>query len=105
MTRHRRRGSAGGVGRRQFLRAAVAGVSAGAGLSTMRLWGSEIDTAYAGKLLVTLQLDGGADVTQFCDPKVNTPGERKINQWADSAEPGRVGNISYAPIANNAQLF
>lgn len=105
MTRHRRKGSAGGVGRRQFLRAAVAGVSAGAGLSTMRLWGSEIDTAYAGKLLVTLQLDGGADVTQFCDPKVNTPGERKINQWADSAEPGRVGNISYAPIANNAQLF
>ena len=105
MTRHLRKGSAVGVGRRQFLRAAVAGVSAGAGLSTMRLWGSEIDNAYAGRLLVTLQLDGGADVTQFCEPKVNTSGERQINQWADIAEPGRVGNISYAPIANNAQLF
>ena len=105
MTRHHREVSAGGVGRRQFLRAAVAGVSAGAGLSTMRLWGSEIDTAYAGRLLVTLQLDGGVDVTQFCDPKVNIPGERKINHWADTAEPGRIGNISYAPIAANEQLF
>ena len=33
------------------------------------------------------------------------PGERKINHWADSQEPGQVGNISYAPIADNAQLF
>jgi len=54
MTRHRGKSSAEGVGRRQFLRAAVAGVSVGAGLSTMRVWGGDIDTVYAGKLLVTL---------------------------------------------------
>ena len=94
-----------GLSRRGLLRLAVAGASVGAGLSTMRLWGSEIDTAYSGRLLVNLQLDGGADVTQLCDPKMNTPGEKKINHWADSQEPGQVGNISYAPIAGNAQLF
>ena len=93
------------LSRRSLLRLAVAGVSASAGLSTMRLWANEIDTVYSGRLLVNLQLDGGADVTQLCDPKVNMPGERKINHWADSQEPGQVGNISYAPIASNAQLF
>ena len=93
------------LSRRGLLRLAVAGASASAGLSTMRLWGSEIDTTYSGRLLVNLQLDGGADVTQLCDPKVNIPGERKINHWADSQEPGQVGNISYAPVAGNAQLF
>jgi len=93
------------LGRRTLLRAAVTGVAASAGLSTMRLWGADIDSAYGGKLLVTLQLDGGVDVTQLCDPKVNIPGERKINHWADTAEPGQIGNISYAPIAANEQLF
>ena len=93
------------LSRRGLLRLALAGASVSAGLSTMRLWGNEIDTAYSGRLLVTLQLDGGADVTQLCDPKVNVPGERKINHGADTQEPGRVGNISYAPIADNAQLF
>lgn len=100
-----RNSHARGLGRRSLLRAAVTSVAAGAGLSTMRLWGADIDSAYAGRLLVTLQLDGGADVTQLCDPKVNTPGERKINHWADTAEPGRIGNISYAPVAANEQLF
>ena len=58
-----------------------------------------------GKCLVTLQLDGGADVTQLCDPKVNTPGEPKINNWADWADPGQAGNIMYAPVADNEWLF
>ena len=93
------------LGRRKLLRAAVTGVAASAGLSTMRLWGADIDNTYGGRLLVTLQLDGGVDVTQLCDPKVNIPGERKINRWADTAEPGQIGNISYAPIAANEQLF
>ena len=95
----------GVLGRRKLLRAAVTGVAASAGLSTMRLWGADIDNTYGGRLLVTLQLDGGVDVTQLCDPKVNIPGERKINRWADTAEAGQIGNISYAPIAANEQLF
>jgi len=94
-----------GLSRRGLLKLAVSGAAVSTAVSSMRLWGSELDTTYSGKLLVTLELEGGVDVTQLCDPKVNMPGERKINHWADSAEPGQVGNISYAPIANNAQLF
>ena len=88
--------------RRQFIQAA-------AGLATTmttssRVWGSGRE-GFSGKCLVTLQLDGGADVTQFCDPKVNTPGERKINNWADWADPGQVGNLLYAPVADNEWFF
>ena len=71
----------------------------------MKLWGAEQDEVYEGPLLVTLQLEGGVDVTQLCDPKVNVRGEPKINHWADAADPGQAGNILFAPIADNAQLF
>jgi hypothetical protein len=54
---------------------------------------------------VTLQLSGGVDVTQLCDPKVNVKGEPKINYWADAADPGQAGNLLYAPVANNAAFF
>ena len=80
------------------------GTSALTTASSLKVWGNSVDP-YAGRLLVTLQLDGGADVTQFCDPKVNTPGEPKINHWADTLDPGSVGNIRYAPVADNANLF
>ncbi|MDA7595966.1 DUF1501 domain-containing protein [Luminiphilus sp.] len=93
------------LSRRGVLRGAIAGVSTIAGSSAMKLWGSEQDDAYEGPLLVTLQLDGGVDVTQLCDPKVNVRGEPKINHWADAADPGQAGNILFAPIADNAQLF
>ena len=62
-------------------------------------------TPYSGRLLVTLELNGGADVTQLCDPKVNTPGELKINHWADSADPGEAGHIKFAPVADNFNFF
>ena len=90
------------LSRRKFV-GFSAGAMATAG-SVSRVWGSGNDD-YSGKCLVTLQLDGGADVTQLCDPKINTLGEKKINNWADLAEPGRVGNLSYAPIADNEWLF
>ena len=90
------------LSRRKFV-GFSAGAMATAG-SFSRVWGSGNDD-YSGKCLVTLQLDGGADVTQLCDPKINTLGEKKINNWADRAEPGRVGNLSYAPIADNEWLF
>ena len=59
---------------------------------------------YEGKCLVSLELRGGADATQWCDPKTNTPGEKKINNWADIDEPGQAGNIAYAPVADNEAI-
>lgn len=55
--------------------------------------------------VVTLELKGGADVTQFCDPKINVEGHPKINHWADQSRPGRSGNLHYAPVADNEWLF
>lgn len=60
---------------------------------------------YTGPLLVTLQADGGWDVTSFCDPKTNQSGEPDINNWANSAEIQTAGNISYAPFGGNAAFF
>ena len=85
------------------MQAGAAGLLSTVGVSS-RVWSSGSE-GYSGKCLVTLQLDGGADVTQLCDPKVNTPGEPKINNWADWADPGQAGNILYAPVADNEWLF
>ena len=63
--------------RREFLRATGLGAAGISLLPTARVWGNGADQ-YEGPLLVTLQLDGGADVTQLCDPKTNTPGELKL---------------------------
>ncbi len=62
-------------------------------------------TAFGGKLLFCLQLDGGMDVTSYCDPKMNVAGEEEINIWARSSETLTAGNISYAPFASNQTLF
>jgi len=94
-----------GLNRRQLLRAAVVGGSAATGLLSSRVWSSSTHQPYEGPLLVTLQLNGGVDVTQLCDPKVNIKGEPKINYWADAADPGQAGNIRYAPVADNAAFF
>ena len=94
-----------GLNRRQLLRAAVIGGSAATGLLSSRVWSGSSHQPYEGPLLVTLQLDGGVDVTQLCDPKVNVKGEPKINFWADAADPGQAGNLLYAPVANNAAFF
>ena len=68
--------------RRSFVKSMALGAGALASTTGFRVMASGL-TPYAGKLLVTLELNGGADVTQLCDPKVNTPGELKINHWAD----------------------
>ena len=68
------------LSRRKFV-AFSAGALATAG-AVSRVWGSGKDD-YSGKCLVTLQLDGGADVTQLCDPKINTLGEKKINNFIE----------------------
>ncbi|MBT6039602.1 MAG: DUF1501 domain-containing protein [Halieaceae bacterium] len=80
------------------------GAGALASTSGFRVMASGL-APYSGKLLVTLQLSGGADVTQLCDPKVNTPGELKINNWADAADPGEAGNIRFAPVGDNFNFF
>lgn len=60
---------------------------------------------YSGKFLITIQAEGGWDVTSFCDPKVNVAGQDRINNWADNGEPGEAGNLRYAPFANNQWFF
>ncbi|OUS28650.1 hypothetical protein A9Q99_11600 [Gammaproteobacteria bacterium 45_16_T64] len=62
---------------------------------------------YEGELLVTVQANGGWDVSSFCDPKINTD-SAVINHWADgmnASDLPKAGNIAYAPFANNASLF
>lgn len=60
---------------------------------------------YAGKFLINVQCEGGWDVTSFCDPKMNVAGEREISHWARTGEIGTAGNLSYAPIGDNAGFF
>ncbi|MCH8174148.1 MAG: DUF1501 domain-containing protein [Proteobacteria bacterium] len=89
--------------RRQFIRQlAWAG-----GLSTFPGFAGPLlaQSSYSGKLLLTLQLDGGVDVTSFCDPKMNVLGEPEINRWARTDEIRSAGNISYAPYADNQRFF
>ncbi|GIR83047.1 MAG: hypothetical protein CM15mP84_07950 [Cellvibrionales bacterium] len=71
----------------------------------MKVWGNSTPPLSEGKLVVTLQLDGGVDVTMFCDPKLNVLGEPKINHWADRLEPQQTVGIRYAPVALNETLF
>ena len=92
------------VSRRAFLRKSALAASGLSITPAVRVWGNEgADTE--SRLLVTLQLNGGVDVTMLCDPKVNVSGEPKINHWADSLDPQQAGEITYAPVANNDLLF
>ena len=61
--------------------------------------------SHRGKLFVFVQADGGWDPTSFCDPKANTSGEPVINHWAQRDDVRQVGNVFYAPFANNAAFF
>ena len=92
------------MSRRGFLGRSVAGASLMAGWPGMQVWGSQ-GAPDTGRLLVTLQLQGGVDVTMFTDPKVNVSSEPKINHWADRAEPDLIGGISFAPVARNKELI
>ena len=60
---------------------------------------------YAGRLFVFVQAEGAWDPTSFCDPKQNVPGERPINNWSNTGEPGQAGNLRYAPFAANQAFF
>jgi hypothetical protein len=62
-------------------------------------------TAFTGKLLVTIQAQGAWDVTSFCDPKSNVAGEKEINRWARTKSIGTAGNLRYAPFGSNKAFF
>lgn len=81
----------------------IAAVGAASSLPTGRLFAAP--DAYTGRFFVTVQAEGAWDVSSFCDPKINIPGEQKINYWADSAQVQTAGNIQYAPVANNQAFF
>jgi len=60
---------------------------------------------WSGPLYIVIQANGGWDVTSFCDPKENIPGQPIINTWAQTGSTQQAGNLSYAPFANNQALF
>lgn len=60
---------------------------------------------YTGRLFLTVQAEGAWDVTSFCDPKMNVPGEAQINHWAITNQTQQAGNINYAPFGNNSAFF
>ncbi len=62
-------------------------------------------TPFAGKFVVTVQANGAWDVTLFCDPKENQPGEPVITNWSKENETQASGNIRYAPFAKNEAFF
>ena len=90
--------------RRDFLKAGLFLGAATVHLRTPRLYAAPFE-GYKGKLLVTLQCDGGWDVTSFCDPKTNQPGEKEITHWSKTKETQDIGNLIYAPYANNQSFF
>lgn len=89
--------------RREFTRLlSMAGLGAVAPWPTIDLNAAE---PYSGPFYISLAAIGGWDVTSFCDPKVNQPGERNINNWSNSSDIQQIGNIAYAPVAKNQEFF
>jgi len=86
--------------RRDFLKATAAASLFASSPSLLKA-----ATSYSGKFLVTVHAAGGWDPTSFCDPKMNVPGERIINNWASTLSTQTVGNINYAPFADNDAFF
>ncbi|MBV56253.1 MAG: hypothetical protein CMQ12_06740 [Gammaproteobacteria bacterium] len=79
-----------------------------AGLGAVTPWPMNLASAaepYTGPFYISLAAIGGWDVTSFCDPKSNIGGERTINTWANSSSIEQIGNIAYAPVANNRAFF
>jgi len=90
------------MNRRHFLsRMALAGGASVMGMP--RVFAAPAE--YTGRLLVVLQAEGGWDVTSYCDPKENQPGEDEITFWSRTQQTQTAGSIAYAPYANNAWFF
>ena len=90
--------------RRDFLiKSMLLGIT-GMAMPVPRIYGAS-EEGYSGRLLITLQAEGGWDVSSFCDPKENQSGEKPITNWSKSAKTQEVGNILYAPFAKNDWFF
>lgn len=92
------------ISRRDTLKGALAAAGAGVLPYGFHLH-AQNPADEAQKLCVFVQANGGWDPTSFCDPKMNTPGERIINNWATTDETQQIGNIRYAPFESNKQFF
>ena len=97
----------GSMDRREFLK--LLGM---AGLTVMAPWPRSLAQAqsiepYDGPIFANIAASGGWDPTVFCDPKMNVPGEREINNWSLTGETQTVAGspIQYAPFANNQEFF
>lgn len=90
--------------RREFLTRSMITGAMGLLAHTPKIYAAPAE-GYDGPLLIVMQMDGGWDVTSFCDPKVNQPGELEITHWSNEAEVQTAGNIAYAPFGNNATFF
>ena len=90
--------------RRDLLKRSMLLGAAGLSVPLPRLYAAPFE-GYSGRLLVTLQCDGGWDVSSFCDPKTNQPGEKEITSWSNSNDVQTAGNINYAPFAKNQSFF
>jgi len=56
---------------------------------------------FNGPILLTIFAGGGWDHSSFSDPRNNT----SINHWARNKSAGTEGNLSYAPMGENAEFF
>ena len=92
------------MNRREFIKKTALIGASGLMLPAARLYGA-VDGGYTGRLLIQLQAGGGWDVSSYCDPKVNQPGEPAITHWSEAGDIQQAGNIPFAPFANNAFLF
>ena len=91
------------MNRREFNK--LLGMAGLSGLAPLAPSAGAMTSGYDGPFYVVIAATGGWDVTSFCDPKGNQPGERTINTWANSADIEQVGNIAYAPVAENQAFF
>ena len=87
--------------RRTFLKSLVSAAVATSGFCLPLVDAS----SHGGRLFVFVQADGGWDPTSFCDPKTNTSGEPVINNWAHGQDVHQMGNILFAPFADNVAFF
>ncbi len=96
--------------RRELLKAmAAAGLLPSVGLLSAPAHAAV--TRYEGPVYIVLFAEGGWDVTSLCDPKdglIRPPGSNadvRINQWSATQSIQSANGISYAPVADNANLF
>ena len=92
--------------RRHFMR--MLGLAGLTSLPVSPLRAAPGDELYSGPFYINLSVEGGWDVTSFCDPKENSNGNPVINHWA--SEGGTIqaidgSPITYAPFARNAEFF